>query len=121
MDALVALAVVVVLVVAARLLYARHIERMAEEQRRLAEEQRRAALIGKYGDVELVDAIVAGRIWQGMSEEQLLESWGSPVDISERVFKTKVARTFKYNQTGKNQFADRVMVENGFVVGWHQR
>jgi hypothetical protein len=87
----------------------------------LVEKQKRKRLMVKYGDKDLVDALMAKKIWQGMSEEQLFDSWGKPVAIESHVYKTKTAQTFKYQQTGKNQFRERVRVENGYVVGWKQR
>jgi len=60
-------------------------------------------------------------IWQGMTQEQLIDSWGRPVARDQKIYKTKTAETFKYNQTGKNRFGSRVQVENGLVVGWSQK
>ncbi|MBZ9732019.1 hypothetical protein LB534_12860 [Mesorhizobium sp. CA18] len=86
-----------------------------------AQKKRRALLLAKYGDEEIADWIMIRRIWQGMTFEQLIDSWGKPADMTERVYKTKVAHTLKYNQTGKNRYSDRVIVENGIVVGWDQK
>jgi len=83
--------------------------------------RRRQELLEKYGDESVVERIMNRIIWQGMSQEQLIDSWGRPVAKDQKVYKTKIAETFKYNQTGKNQFKDRVLLENGFVVGWKQR
>ena len=83
--------------------------------------KRREALLLKYGDAELVERILARRIWQGQTGEQLLDSLGRPVDIDERVLKTKTKHTWKYNQTAKNRFALRITLENGVVVGWDQK
>ena len=83
--------------------------------------KRRRRLLEKYNDESVVDRIMRRMIWQGMSEEQLIDSWGSPVSKDHRVYKTKIAETFKYNQTGKNRFGSRVQVENGIVVGWTQK
>lgn len=91
-------------------------ERKAEELR-----QRREYLLRKYGDAHTVEDIINGVIRQGMTSEMVVDSWGAPVDVDERVFKTKTAHTYKYHQTGRNQFASRVKLENGIVVGWKQR
>src|ERR1700683_2634784 len=78
---------------------------------------RRKYLIAKYGrDVGL--RILSRSIWQGMTSEQLEDSWGSPADIDHTVYKTKTKETWKYNRTGKNRFKDRVFLEGGIVVGW---
>lgn len=87
----------------------------------VARQNRRRKLLNKYGDENVVDMIMRQMMWQGMTTNQLIDSLGRPVAIDRKVFKTKVAETYKYVQTGRNQFAQRVMVENGQVVGWTQR
>ena len=86
--------------------------------RALVRAARRKKLLEKYGDQEVVDRIMRKRIWQGMSREQLIDSWGSPADIDQKVYKEKTRDTYKYNQTGRNRYRSRVTVENGIVVGW---
>lgn len=74
----------------------------------------------KYkGDPYQAD-VLAGTIRVGMTAEQLVDAWGPPVAIDERVFKTKVVHTYKYAQTGARSFRQRVKVENGIIVGWTQ-
>jgi hypothetical protein len=79
--------------------------------------RRRRALIAKYGEQNAA-RILARQVWQGMSEDQLIASWGSPADISAEIKRTKSNETWKYNRTGKNRFRNRVYLENGFVIGW---
>ncbi len=83
--------------------------------------KRREYLMGKYHDLELVELIMKKKIRQGMTKEQLVDSWGEPVDTDEKVYKTKIKETFKYNQSGKNRFRERVFVEDGYVVGWQEK
>jgi hypothetical protein len=78
---------------------------------------RRKQLVQKYGR-EIGLRILRRTVWQGMSSEQLVDSWGSPADIDHLVYKTKTKETWKYHQTGKNRFKDRVYLEGGVVVGW---
>jgi hypothetical protein len=89
--------------------------------RYLATQRRRADLLNRYGDQQVVDNIMAKKIWQGMTREQLTESWGHPADQGQRVMKTKTTTTYKYNQTGQNRFQSRVMLENDVVIGWQQK
>jgi hypothetical protein len=84
----------------------------------IAQKRRRERLMAKYGDPQIVEAIIRRQVWQGMTKEQLLDSWGAPVDTSNKVFKTKIRETYKYNQTGRNRFRSRVMLENEIVIGW---
>jgi len=93
-----------------------NIRRREEERRRAAERQR---LVDKYGD-EIADRILARMIWQGMTEEQLLESWGGPADKDREIRKATTKETWKYGQTGRNRFSNRVFLENGVVIGWKQ-
>lgn len=79
------------------------------------------ALMAKYGDAEVVRAILRHDVWQGMTREQLIDSRGRPVAVDERVYKTKTTLVFKYDQDGRKRFATRITVENGTVVGWNQR
>lgn len=79
--------------------------------------RRKQDLIARFG-VIVAEGILAGKVWQGMSNEQLLESWGNPADIDREVRRTKTKETWKYNQTGKNRFANRVFLENDIVIGW---
>lgn len=83
--------------------------------------KRREALLKKYSDAELVERIMRRMFWQGQTQEQLLDSLGRPLDIDERVLKTKTKETWKYNRIGKNRFGLRVILENGVVVGWDQK
>jgi hypothetical protein len=78
---------------------------------------RRKYLIGKYGQ-QIGIRLLKRHVWQGMTIEQLSDSWGNPVDIDRVVYKTKTKETWKYNQTGKNRFRNRIYVENGMIVGW---
>jgi uncharacterized protein YecT (DUF1311 family) len=92
-------------------------EKAAAELRRLAAERQR--LVDRYGEA-IADRIIAKKIWQGMTEDQLVESWGAPADRDYEVKHTKTKETWKYGQTGRNRFSSRVFLENGFVVGWKQ-
>lgn len=82
---------------------------------------RKRHLLAKYKDAEIVDAIMRHRIWQGQTVEQLVDSIGRPLDVDQKVLKTKTKEVLKYNRTGKNRFTLRVTVENGVVVGWDKK
>jgi uncharacterized protein YecT (DUF1311 family) len=79
--------------------------------------ERRRRLVAMYGE-EDADRIIARQIWQDMTEDQLIESWGAPVDKDTEIRRNKTKETWKYGQTGKNRFNNRVFVENGIVTGW---
>jgi uncharacterized protein len=79
--------------------------------------QRRQSLIAKYGQ-EAAERILAGEVWQGMTGEQLVDSWGSPVEVGSEIVRNRSKETWKFGQTGKNRFSNRVYLENGIVIGW---
>ena len=83
-----------------------------------SKQQRRQALLEKYGDPEIVDAIMNKNFWVGQTHEQLRDSLGAPVDVDEQVLKTKVKHTWKYQRRGRNRYGLRVTLDNGVVVGW---
>jgi hypothetical protein len=82
---------------------------------------RREYLMKKYGDTHLVDRLMKRMFWQGQSEEQLMDSLGKPIDIDQKVLKTKVKEIWKYNKTGRGRYALRITLENGEVIGWDQK
>jgi hypothetical protein len=83
--------------------------------------RRQKYLLAKYHEEAIVYRIMRGVIWQGMSEEQLVDSWGTPVAKDQKVYRTKTTEIFKYNQRGANRFGSRVRVDNGVVVGWDKK
>lgn len=80
--------------------------------------RRREYLMEKYQNQELVDLLMSGKYWQGQTEEQLRDSLGKPLDIDQKVLKTKTKEIWKYNQTAKNRYALKIILEDGLVVGW---
>lgn len=80
--------------------------------------QRRKQLTEKYGDPEIARRMMKRVLWQGETQEQLLESLGSPADIDQQVLKTKCKEVWKYRLTGKNRFGLKVTLDDGIVVAW---
>ena len=91
--------------------------RFRKKQQLLA---RYSELMAKYNDQQVVAAIIGGRVWQGMSHEQLIDSRGLPDDREQTVYKTKTKETWKYGRVGKNRFRERIYIENGMIVGWKE-
>jgi hypothetical protein len=71
----------------------------------------------KFRSEDIARAIMSEKIWIGMTDEQLRESWGEPIDIDRTVYKSNTKEVWKYQQLGKNRFRERIYVENGEVVG----
>ena len=89
--------------------------------RSLAKNSRYAKLMAKYGDEKLVHALITQTIWQGMTTEQLKDSWGEPMAVEQKVMKTKVREVYKYKPLGRNRFRDKVTLEDGLITGWDQK
>ena len=83
--------------------------------------RRRIKLLAKYNDQHAVDMIMSRRIWEGMTQDQLIDAWGKPAEIDERVLKTKTAHVYKYKRYGKASFRDKVNLDDGVVIGWDQK
>ena len=78
--------------------------------------QRRRQLTEKYGDPEVARRIMKRELWQGETQEQLLESLGTPADTDQKVLKTKSKEVWKYRPVGKNRFGLKVTLDDGIVV-----
>lgn len=82
--------------------------------------ERRRLLSLKYPS-SIVDRIMSGSIWVGQNEEMLGESLGEPVDIDQKVMKTKRREVWKYHHRGGNRYGLRITVENGEVSRWDEK
>ena len=82
---------------------------------------RKERIYEKYGHTEIADRIVNRTIWVGETREQLLDSWGSPLDIDEKVLKTKRKEIWKYFRKSANRYGYKITVEDGIVVGWDEK
>jgi hypothetical protein len=71
--------------------------------------------------MEIVGAILNGEFWKGQSSEQLLDALGSPSAIDKQVLKTKTKEVWKYHKKKKDQYALKIMLEKGEVVGWDMK
>ncbi|WP_373072348.1 hypothetical protein [Sulfurimonas sp.] len=86
-----------------------------------ADKKKRERLINKYGDPEIVESIMNNEVWQGATEEHVIDSLGKPLDIDQKVLKTKIKEVWKYEEVAKNRYALKVIIENGIVVGWDKK
>ncbi|AMP14894.1 hypothetical protein CPter291_2637 [Collimonas pratensis] len=81
----------------------------------------RLELLTKYRDENIVKKILARVIWIGETKEQLLDSLHSPEDIDVKAFKSKTQETWKYERTGKNRYALRVVLDDDIVVSYDDK
>jgi hypothetical protein len=113
-GAIVLIGIAAIVMVAVVMFVQHHNKTLAAERIR----ERYMQLMRKYNDQQVVEAIMQNRVWQGMSDEQLIDSRGAPEDKDQTVYKTKTKETWKYGRIGRNRFQERIYVENGTVVGW---
>jgi len=94
-----------------------------EEQRAqaVARAARRERLASQYAGSPRLDDILNGTIRLGMTMPEVIDAWGQPDAVEERVLKTKVVQTLKYGQVNARTFRQHVKFENGVVVGWTNR
>ena len=59
------------------------------QAREKAEQRKRNEIYAKYGQTEIAERILNKMVWVGETAEQLRDSFGSPLDIDEKVLKTK--------------------------------
>ena len=87
----------------------------------VSRKRRRNELLQKYGDQNIVERIMSGDVWQGMTRDQLVDCLGQPLAIDQKVDGHKLTEICKYKRDGTNRFRLRVSVRDGVVVGWQQR
>jgi hypothetical protein len=85
------------------------------------EDERTKRIYTKYGHTELGDRLAKRVMWTGETTEQLRDSFGPPLDIDEKVLKTKKREVWKYFRKGQNRYGLRVTIESGIVVGWDEK
>lgn len=82
---------------------------------------RRDRIYQKYGRTEVADRIFKKVVWVGETAAQLRDSLGNPLDIDEKVLRTKRKEIWKYIRKGTNRYGLRITVENGEVIGWDEK
>jgi hypothetical protein len=82
---------------------------------------KRERLMKKYGDAVLVGKLMKGLFWEGQTAEQLIDSIGKPVEVDNKVMRSKTRSVWKYSQRSKRRFGLRITLENDQVVGWDKK
>jgi hypothetical protein len=83
--------------------------------------KRREYLIDKYQDLSLVEDLMNQCFWVEQTADQLIDSLGHPVDIDQKMLKTKKKEVWKYSHQGGNRYSLRITLDNDHVVGWDQK
>jgi len=86
-----------------------------------AKQARKDHIYQKYGNNEIADKIINNYFWVGQTSEQLIDAIGQPLDIDEKILKTKKKEVWKYNRTGTNRYSLKITIENGLIVGWDKK
>ena len=80
--------------------------------------KRRRALVRVNGAEEIERAIIDRKLFEGMSDRQLRESWGPPEEIAIHSGRRRHRETWLYRGDGKGRFRDHIHVEDGIVTSW---
>lgn len=72
----------------------------------------------KYQSEQIAIKIVTKNVWIGETKEQLLESLGEPIKVTERVKKNSIVESYYYNQINGRSFAFVIRIENDRVIEW---
>lgn len=83
--------------------------------------KRKDLLMKKYGNLKIVEMLIKRMFWQGQTTGQLIDSIGKPLNVDQKVMKTKVKEIWKYNSIGKNRYGLKITIENGEVIGWDKK
>jgi hypothetical protein len=90
------------------------IKRKEEEERKRNELRAETLRKATFTDRE-IEAIIARRIFIGMSEDALIESWGKPNDINRTVNAYTVHKQYVYGVSPHKKY---VYVDDGVVTAW---
>jgi hypothetical protein len=91
-------------------------------ERRYAHRQARLGrLICKYNDVEIAHQVFRGEAWEGQSEDQLLDSLGTPAAIDCVQLEAPSREVWKYRRRRWNRLDLWILLEDGLVVDWDSR
>jgi hypothetical protein len=86
------------------------------------EAERKERIRAKYAhDDNLARRLIDQTVWVGEIAEQLRDSLGIPLDIDQKVLKTKKKEIWKYQQIGTNRYALKITLDDDVVVGWDQK
>jgi hypothetical protein len=84
------------------------------------ESARRKEIKNQYGDGERGELVLKRQIFQGMSQWELITSWGHPDEKETTLSKSKCKETWMYGKAGRG-YSNRVFLEDGYVVGWKEK
>jgi hypothetical protein len=81
---------------------------------------RRERIIAQCGP-EAAAWIIARALWRGATQAMVGEMFGSPVDGSKRVTKSKTIETWRWFPLGGKHYGLTVTFEDGICVAWQER
>lgn len=79
-----------------------------------------AYLRSKYPE-QIVERMVAERVWRNQTAVELADSLGPPHSIERKLLATKMREIWKYYPSGVNRYRLRVTLDNEIVAGWDSK
>jgi hypothetical protein len=117
---LISIIVLLVSILFAIFWYNKKVAAEAKARDEAARQTRADELAARFG-ADDARRIQGQELWQGATSAMVLEMFGAPIQIDEKILKTKTKTTYKYFQTGKNRFALKITLDNGVVVKWDDK
>ncbi len=96
--------------------HAREQQEAADAER--SRQRRWENLVARFGE-QNARRIVDRDLWVGATTEMVLEMFGPPSDVSEKVLKTKTKRVYRYDAFGGPRGL-KIKLDNDEVVGWEK-
>ena len=81
-------------------------------------QSRLARLISRYNDSEIAKCVFHHEIWLGQTDQQLLDSRGTPAGIDHGLLGAREREVWKYGPRDTGGYRLRITLEDGVVTGW---
>lgn len=82
---------------------------------------RRRHIRAKYPKGDVAQKVLQRQLWIGQTAEQLVDAFGRPSSIDQKVSKTKSKETWRYDRRKGKRFGLRITIEDGAVTGWDEK
>jgi len=90
-----------------------------EKEKQISVLRRQGELIKKYGE-EIGIKVFNRKMWTGMTEEQLIDSWGNPDDLKNGSKRKTYYYNTKYGPRGGITSQTSITIKDGIVSDWRE-
>ena len=82
---------------------------------------KRYDLSDKYQDKEIIEKIMRKVIWEGATEEHVLDSLGNPKERDVKILHGRNTATWTYDNPGEYEYIRNVYFDEKIVIGWETK